>query len=243
MTNSDLFNADPNQVTNPEDGKYLESLVGDGKTYKDPELLAKAAWYKEQHIKKIEAENAQIRAELEKRANSEDFVNKIMEKLGTREQPSNPNPQGQVQQPQTQQPDVAQIAREIFNQEQQKSKENSNVTFVMSELERLYGSNFAAHIEQKRANLGVSKEFANQLAAKEPKAFIEMFKPDPKVIDNSHVPPRGYGSPSGPNPQNGHKTWKDYERIRQTDRKLYESADMQMTMMKDALALKEDFYK
>lgn len=242
---TDLFNGGTpsDQVTAPEDGTYLNNLVGEGKTYKDPELLAKGAWHKDQHIKKIELENANIRAELEKRAKAEEFEKKIVELLGKNGQQSIVVPPVLGENTPPQQPDIAGIAKSIFDQEQNKIARERNVETVRAKLQQTWGSDYINKLEQRAAQLRLTKDDVRELSATKPEFLLSSLVPEPvKQIDNSHVPPRGYGSQDF-QPNIGHKTFKEWDKVRQTDRKKYEHYETQAQIMKDALALKEDFYK
>jgi len=248
VTDSDIFNADNKAKVEddklPEGTSYLETLVGEGKTYKDAELLAKGAWYKDQHIKKLEIENQGYRTELEKRANSEQFVNQIMERLGAaKPKEEDHSNQSQNNSSSEQKPDVAQVARDIFNQEQQKLREASNKNYFMQEAQKILGDDFVSKLDKMLPSLDLNRASANELAAKNPNLFLSALRKEPVKVDNSHVPPQNGVRNVGSIPTGGHKTWKDYEALRKSDPRTYNHYTTQAQMMRDATKLGEDFYK
>ena len=246
MTNS-LFNNNQAPATEttelPEGTSYLDTLVGEGKKYQDPELLAKGTWHAQVHISKIEQENAVLRAELEKRANAEEFTKQILERVKGQTPPSNEQthqPSQEQKTPNT--PDIAELVKQIYNQEQEKATANSNLSVVDSKLKEVWGQAYSPKLEQRAKELRVSPQFLENLAATSPDAFFEMVLKTPRPSDNSHLAPTGSGQTHG-NVSSPNKTFNDYEKMRKSEPKKYWDLNTQTQMFEDARKLGADFYK
>ena len=117
------------------------------------------------HIEKLELENSQLR-EANDQSNA---VDTILERL---------NQQQVVDQPQTGMDEntvLALISSALENSEQQKT-DNQNTQAVVTAMTEKFGDKAEEALYGKAAELGISNEFMNQLAAKSPRAVLEMFK-------------------------------------------------------------------
>ena len=74
---SDMTVFDDNEPEIDLEKDYLAELVGEGKRYKDPQVLARSAVEKDNFIERLKTEGAQLRAELNTRIKYEEFLDKL----------------------------------------------------------------------------------------------------------------------------------------------------------------------
>ncbi len=231
------------QVT-PENESAYEVLVGDGKKFKDNEALARAKLESDSFIEQLKRELAGTRQELATRVNMEDFLRQMEEEKKARSEPVT-HTSDQVATTVTPISDEHIIAKvnAVLNQTQQESEAQRNVQYVREELIRTYGTNYEAKVLTKAQELGVTKEWLQDIAQRTPKAFLELVgvnapqaRPDPNVA----VPPRSSHVPSSH--QSGVKNKAYYDKMKRDNPVLYWSADVQLEEYKAAMKLGEAFY-
>lgn len=169
---TDAFEQAKNETTNIS--SYQEYLVGEGKKFTDVEALAKGKYDSDQHLKTLEAELAELRADLQKRKTSEEVLAEIRAGVGKTEDESATD--GQTNQT-VETPDLAKlVAAEIAKLQGEQSAE-SNVQKAVSELEKTVGAgNAPAAIKRKAQELNVSEDFLRSAAKQSPTAFMQLFK-------------------------------------------------------------------
>lgn len=156
--------ADNTEMTSDE----LENLVGEGKKYATVEDALKSLPHKEQHISRIEQENADLRKKLaEELAKVKDTLDELR---GQRDEPKDKKSELD--------PDaLAKLidSRLTAKTEEQKRKENE--AKVINTLVERYGSVKAAEeaYVKKATELGLGVETFNELSGRSPKAVLSYF--------------------------------------------------------------------
>lgn len=241
---NDLFK--PSDATNAEEIKsYKEHLVGEGKKFKDEEALARAKWEADEFIKKVTAENDEMRKELATRMTLEEFWEKTkMTQSKTEDRVDNlrEEPAAQMNAPKPE--DIAEMVRRELNQEKSKSQKAENVEYVRSELTKTWGPNFQDRLVAKAKELGSSVEFLGAMAETQPKAFLQLMvgsTQQVKSASNDYVPPRSAINLINSNSNN--QNFAHYEKMRKENPSLYWTPKIQNEMYKAARDLGEDFYK
>lgn len=224
------------------DKDYSAELVGEDKKYKDVNALAKKAIHADQHILKIESENAQLRQELKTRLSLEEFYDQV------KNTPSQSTPSEQQQdEPERTEVSIEQIDSLVAKRLQERlmsEQQKSNLAYVQSELEKRLGPNFRKLMQDRAREVGEAPENLTQLAMTKPKLFMELMAPNAAQSTNVPGLPRTQmDSGKMGFSQNTTRDSNYYAKLRQTDKKKYESREVQMQMHKDALALGEKFFQ
>jgi hypothetical protein len=225
------------------DKDFVAEVVGEGKKFKDVNSLAKSKIASDNHILRIESENAQLRQELKTRLSLQEFYDQVKTKI-----PSPSNPQHTPQdEPERNEVSIEQVEslvgkrlQEHLTQEQQKS----NLAYVQKEVERRLGPNFKKLMRDRAAEVGEAEENLTNLAMTKPKLFLELMVPKVTSGESLSSLPRtqldtgkmgNYGSTV--------RNQSFYTKLKQADPKKYNSREVQTQMHKDALALREKFFQ
>lgn len=231
---TDLFNTDDQTVS-------FDSLVGEGKKYRDPDAVAKAILEKDSFIERLQAENAQARQELQSRTNLEDVVKQLKAER-------NPPPNREIAPTPRQEPveenepvDIEARLRALLQEEKQKDSKVRNLETAQNGLRERFGADFKQTLKTIVSELGVSEQFLNDLAQTSPTGFL-------KLVDSVKAPDDNRPTTPPPNrvsvvPTNGGRRNKAYyDNIRQTDINKFLSPSIQNQYYKDAMEQGEKFY-
>lgn len=253
---TDIFTAPV--VTAPEtpveDVVTLADFVGEGKKYKDNDAVAKAILHKDATIIQREKELAGLRAELAARNRLEE----IADRLSKAPEPLPPtvtttDEQGLTKTGMTPE-DIAKLVAATVAQERTKDVKAQNQRLVVATLQEKLGDNYPEKLRQTLASIGLTEAEANEVAAKNPKAFFAMVgvndapQPAVKTGDTPFAPPRTTASPSF-QPNATTKNWDYYEAMRRSpdakQREKYWSVSVQNEIHKQALSQSDPelFYK
>lgn len=243
----DIFAATTPAIDPAKD--YTSELVGEGKKYATTADLARAAMHKDLFINKLEAETKELRDEVATRMKMEEFVDR-MNSLETRAPVTNQEPdRSQSVTP----PPVATVKPEEVDalleaKLAERDKVNAQKRNMMEVVERLrerFGDGYAGVVEERANKLGLGKEFLNNLALTQPKAFYAVIGVDtPTRADNpaSGLRSQVNSSSQAFQPSTQEKTAKYYDTLRKTDRSKYLSQEVQVEMHKQAIKLGADFF-
>jgi hypothetical protein len=255
----DLFSLEKKEIQIDPEKDYLPDLVGEGKKFKTPQDLARSVLHKELHIAKLESENAVIRENLQKSMTMEEFMaqlsesqKKLITNSGTSQvtTTSETSGEGDKSNDTKPQPLSREDIRKILDEERAAEKQKENLGLVKQKLYEALGDEFPQHIEAKAKELGMPKEWLNDMAAKTPAAFLKLMEVDTVIKAKteqesvfsplkSSVNTTGLSKPK--TRVDGAKTYKEYQELRKSNKSEY---DRQYSrMMKDAITLGEDFYK
>lgn len=242
-------------VTIPENA--YETLVGEGKKYKDQETLAKSSFHKDQHIARLEQEakeraeiTQQLQDQLRAQKKTEDLLDKIQSTIN---QPPKAPDQPEVlgvqpaQQEYTPEQLNALLDEKLDTRLQQREKagkQNANLAVVEAKLVEVFGNQSVARIKQEADKIGVSVEFLKSVAADNPQAFFRLVGMDtPPAKDAGVIPPRAAVESSGFRPNmTTERTETYYKLMRKTDPARYASPAVQIQKHKDALRLGENYF-
>lgn len=148
-------------------------FIGEGKKYANEEEADKAIAFKEDHISKIETENARLRELADKAKTIDDVLNRIQDQR-TESKESYTQTENKDQ---TQQLDidalVAQALDAKLDLREQESSQRTNSKSVFDELTSKYGERAGEVYAAKGQQLGIDLD---NLSATSPKAVLEFFK-------------------------------------------------------------------
>lgn len=235
---------------------YLSEYVGEGKKFKTPAELAKAKAHSDAFIERLQREQAALRNELNTRAKLEELMDRMST---TKDSTGNVNSQG------TQTPgengqdgtatknlspdDIEKVIEQRLAKREAEARVKNNVEAVKSRLMAEFGDNFVAELENRTKELGLTRDFVQDIAKREPKALFRLLGIDGqqqssnKETDVFSAPPRSSVNSAGFGIRDtGEKKFADYEKIRKEDPSRYWSPQVQNEIHKQAMKLGEKFY-
>jgi hypothetical protein len=236
MAENDIFSADPAD-TPIEVG--LNDLVGEGRKYSNPDELAKAYANVEAHAKRVERENAEIRARLDMIEANPPKNNENGREPAPVEDNSPPPPN------QAPTPPVKDFRSQIKEEVQalnEAEKARANIEAAAAKMIEVYGDSAKANeaVTRRAGELGVSVEWLRDSASRSPNAFFATMGITGQHSSSTPAP-RGSGNIDSGNPNT--KNFEYYDRLRKENPKLYFSAATQTEMMNQAREQGSNFYK
>jgi|TARA_R110002072_G_scaffold293964_1_gene463684 hypothetical protein len=223
-------------------------LVGEGRKFNDVEALAKGKLEADKFIEQMKQENAALKADLEKtayRLGVNDHLKEMASDSTSELSGSNNNNGGTSNQANTQstssEANIESLVEQTLMKREQQSVTKNNIAIVEAELEKTYGTEAAATVQQKAAELGLSLSELQGMASKSPTAFMQLLgQPAPRrspVIQGSI---RTEGSTMQASSE---KDFGYYQNLRRENSSLYYKPSTQRAMMADADRLGGSFYK
>ncbi len=122
-------------------------------------------------------------------------------------------------------------------------KEQENFKFVQAKLKGKFGDNYSQALKQHIEQLGVTEEYADDLAKKNPNLFVKAFELDaPRQQDNSFFSPvRSTQRNDSFSPASPKRTWMWYQRLKAEQPSVYNNPKTQVQLHKDRIALGDAF--
>lgn len=196
------------------------------------------------YIARLEEEQKLLRDELKTRINYEALVDKLdaFTKRSNVDNQSNEEPPEDKSAMSPEQ--IEQLLEQKLRQRESQSTASQNLTLVKTRLTEVLGPNYAQRLKEQAAQLGVTEQFLNELAATQPKAFFRMLNvEDTRRLDSPMSPPRTQVS-GGFSPTVVKKGKSYYDNIRKTDKNLYWTPKIQNEIFATAEAMGvEEFNK
>lgn len=221
-------------------------MISSGR-YDSPEAIARAKVFGDDHIKRVEAENKQLREDY-MRVREENVAKQKLEDLLDQLQGRKQTPPEEPKQPtgtQEKAIDLTQI-KSLIDQSIKQTKQtdtwNQNLSTVQQKLVEKYGTDYTQHYQAQLQRLDLTKEEADDFARRKPNTFMQMLGIDqPKQMTQYQAPPRNTTNPPTPVlPES--RDWAYYENLRKTNRNEYLSQKTQLQMLKDATEMGDKFH-
>lgn len=146
----------------------LRELIGEGKKYASVEVALAALPHAQEHISKIERENAEMRAKLAEAIAVEEVYKKLTESFN---RPDGITPPA----PGLDEASIAALLERKLAEKDALAAANANTQRVKDALIGKYGDKAQEVYETKAKELGVSVQFLNDVVKKSPKAAEELF--------------------------------------------------------------------
>jgi len=227
---------------NDDPENFLEALVGEGKKFSDPESLARGKWEADKTIEARNSELEQLRAkvdelEIEKRLNAQSTQKPLENKPEPRVEDNQPAKPSAPE-------DLAKLVRAQLQTERAEETVRANVDRVANRLVEMYGDEDKANrvVKTKAAELGVSVEFLQEVAAKSPKAFFSQLG----ISDTTTAPAGPTKSDVNTSAFNSNQntakpgTYRFYEQMRKDNPAMW--AKIQPQIHKEALEKGDSFF-
>lgn len=144
--------------------------------------------------------------------------------------------------------DVATLVREALSQELTKAATQNNIRQTKQELQKAWGDNFVEKLESRIQDLGIGKDFIDDVAGRSPKAVLALLgvqeASNPNQVNTRlETPPQSRRPANNLPVDNGPKGKSYYDNIRRTDPKRYLSPSIQIEMHNRAIALGPKFFE
>ena len=251
MTNSqELFGeqeaspAQETKVDQPEskeqevgESSPLSELVGEGKKYATVEELAKSRLEAEEHIKRIEAENAEFRKQQEATLKEKSNYDAILQKLENQKSVSNSdNQDAQKTSSSNQDIDIEDYVNQVLTKREREQFEQANISKAKELVAQTYG-NFEEGkkvVDEFLKHKPYMTDAIRTLLRTDPETFVAEIKnyKSPDQIKNSAIDPVGDIPNVNFNVEEGVITWKEAQKVRKENIKKYSSPEFQALMDK-----------
>lgn len=234
MPNTTILGDGSNPSATPDN--VIEALVGEGKTYKTVDDLAKGKLNADIHIQKIELENKELREKLAGAKTVDDLLEKITAKAVAQGDPNaSVLPSGATNEGITAD-QVAKIVANTIQGHETTARKTANRVKAEAKLKEVFGDK-AAEVFAKEATTPELKATLTQLAEIDPDKFVSLFVRTPagSNIDNGSNGRNLQSVNLNPNPSAVEGTQAYYSELRRTKPSVYYSAAVQLEMHKAAL--------
>lgn len=237
-----LFGDD--QTPPNDDTDFFEQLVGDGKKYKTPQLLAKSAVDKDKFIEQLKTEMSELRGELKTRLTLEELADQALSRRKDDETP--PTPRQDVAPENRDTPvDLQKEVLRLLQEERSKESRQTNLTRAKAALKERFGADYQTTLKEIADELSVTDSFLNDMATTSPDGLLKLVDSVRKPDSNNPVTPPRSAVDSSKNyqPNAGRKNKAYYDNIRRTDLKLYFTKKVQNEMHSEAVRQGQSFFE
>lgn len=239
---TDEFGKSGNDQTGQDEGKNFGVNTDGSTTGTDTgsqgidsteyEALRKRDENAQQHIARLESENAELRdkyTEVENKLTNATTLDDALARIAN---------QGNDQSKDIDPTDVAQVVREVLGQEQTATKRESNWQNVTSKLTEVYGDWATADtkVQEKARELDITLEEAGNMARNNPKAFMQLFVPAQSTTNHKAGSSTGTGDIGQKGVSNAPGQVRDkayYNELRRKNPNKYWSVDVQAQLRRD----------
>ena len=226
------------ESTQPQDSFVQKLVEAKGDNWKDPEVLAKGKIEADGYIQKLEEQLTNMREDLGKQDYAKDLLEQLQNKAadpinaknampnndtgGTSEGNTNPN---------LSEEDLKSLVERTLTERDKDSVVKQNLNLVNEEMEKSYGTDASAKIQDKAKELGLTLERMQEIAAESPTAFFNLIG-EPKKNFKPMV--EGSVRTEGVNMQaSNERDWSYYQNLRRDNRSLYYSPKIQRQLIED----------
>jgi|TARA_B110000902_G_scaffold228497_1_gene268583 hypothetical protein len=226
------------ESTQPQDSFVQKLVEAKGDNWKDPEVLAKGKIEADGYIQKLEEQLTNMREDLGKQDYAKDLLEQLQNKAadpinaknampnndtgGTSEGNTNPN---------LSEEDLKSLVERTLTERDKDSVVKQNLNLVNEEMEKSYGTDASAKIQNKAKELGLTIERMQEIAAESPNAFFNLIgepKKDFKPMVEGSVRTEGVNMQAS-----NERDWSYYQNLRRDNRSLYYSPKIQRQLIED----------
>lgn len=137
--------------------------------------------------------------------------------------------------------DIERLIDQRYSQHQQRIRQNENLTTMQAKLRESLGDNYQEAYKQRLDALGLTPEFADDLAKNHPTVFVKTFGLEQQAPQSPHQLPRNTQRPTTFAPQTKKRDWNFYQEMKKNNPRMYLDPKIAVQMHEDALALGSDF--
>lgn len=167
----------------------------------------------------------------------------LIEQLRQERQPNEPNPDnlGTPVQPGIKTEDIEEIVSRKLTDHQVSLKQQDNFNAMQAKLKQTYGENYGSVYKQRLETLGLTPEFADDLARKHPSVFIKTMELEDRQPSVSNNLPRSSQRPTSFAPKSQVRDWNYYQELKKTNPRLYLDPKISVQMVQDLEELGDRF--
>ena len=225
------------QTTDTIPENVYETLVGEGKKFRDNEALARAKHQSDNFITQLQRENAELREKAQKAQSLEEIKTQIL--AGLREPPVVPPVQQPVEQPQT--PNLEVLVAKALETREAQTKAQANRETVQNLMREKFGADAQIILQEKARELNLSLDYLAQVAQTSPAAFSRLIGVDTARPQVPNAPaPRSTHTVAPTGTVQRTKSWYDNEKKKAPTREALRN--LQNQEMADAMKLGEAFF-
>lgn len=138
--------------------------------------------------------------------------------------------------------DVQILIQNEIAKNKQLTRQEENFLKMQAKLRETLGDNYQDSYKQRLDTLGLTTEFADELAKNYPTAFMRTFGLDQQATSPSNsAPPRSSQRPSSFAPTAPKRDWAYYQELKKANPRLYLDPKIAVQMHDDAVALGDSF--
>ncbi len=217
----------------------------------DIEGLARGKYESDSHINNLESENNQLREDLDSRTNMQQFLDKLEELRPRTSSGNNQTHESESQESVDETSglsadDVEKLINSRLTATQEGLTRESNINKSISAMKNAWGNNYRDTIDSKAHELGVGKDFLNNLAASHPTAFIKLVGADvtkePLKPSSVFEAPRSTHNVNMTNIDGTKRNYAYYSKMRKDNPQKYHSVENTREMHRLAGSMGDDFY-
>lgn len=136
---------------------------------------------------------------------------------------------------------VSKRTAEHLNAHLESQKQLVNFNTVQAKLREQFGEDYQSVYKQRLDTLGLSREYADELARSHPQVFMKTFELDTQRQAENAVLPRNQQRPNTFAPKTVKRDWNYYQELKKTNPRMYLDPKIAVQMHDDAIALGADF--
>lgn len=137
--------------------------------------------------------------------------------------------------------DISKLIADEIARNKAVDRQTQNFQTVEGKLKETFGENYQASYKQRLDSLGLSQQFADDLARNYPEVFFKTFDIGQARQESFQSPPRTNQRPSSFAPSVQKRDWAYYQELKKTNPHLYLDPKIAVQMHDDAIALGDAF--
>lgn len=168
----------------------------------------------------------------------------LLDRLDNPRQPNtdvNPDTNGNQVQPGIKPEDIERLVNDKLTAHQQAQRQNENLREMQAKLRDTFGDDYQGHYKQRLDSLGLTPEFADELAKNHPTVFVKTFGLEPQQAPQTHQLPRNVQRPSTFAPKTQKRDWNYYQQLKKDNPRMYLDPKIAVQMHNDMMELGSDF--
>jgi hypothetical protein len=166
-------------------------------------------------------------------------LKELLDRLDNPPKDTNPDDTNKDQVPPSIKPeDIDRLVSEKLTQHQRTLKQNENLAAMQAKLRESFGNDYQPAYKNRLDTLGLTPEFADDLAKNYPSAFMKTFGLDQQPTQTSpSILPRTSQRPTTFSPSAPKRDWNYYQEMKKSNPRLYLDPKIAVQMYNDAQEL------
>lgn len=227
---------------------YLEQLVGEGKKFKTAEDLARGKAESDSFIEimkarmdELRSDHLRLREEHQASAQLKDLIDNLQKSKDSDN--TRDTTRDNVITPAIKPEDIENLVNQQLNKHQLAQKQESNFRAVQAKLKEKLGEDYSSTYKQRMDDLGLTKEFADDLAKNHPSVFYKTFGLDDVQRQNSfQAPPRSNQRQDNFAPKVERRTYAWYQQQNKMDPRAYLDPKISLQMHDDLMEMGPELF-